>query len=198
MSRLITRKALSHFLLTTALIGATLVGLMFSPAPLRADDPDQATAQDSDKKPDAKSDGKPASDQPQSVDEIVRDLFIAMMTKDKAAVEKLIVPNPKAAVLWQGESPPAEVLPQIVDHFKKMTCRECKVGETIQLPGNKTLKVTDQFVSENKKLVFPTMNGQSLPTPLPLVKIDDQWKVDAAVLIIAREAAQKAREKNGN
>ncbi len=129
--------------------------------------------------------------------EVVRSFFIAMLMNDEAGVRKEILPSQDAHVLWQGPPPPAEALSQIKKQLEAMTCRECKVGETINLPGNKTLKVTDMMVNENSKMLFPIIAGESMPTPLPAVKIDGQWKVEAGPIIAARLAAKRAQEKKG-
>lgn len=130
-------------------------------------------------------------------DEVVRSFFIAMLMNDEAGVRKEILPSPDAQVLWQGSPPPAEALSQIKKQLEAMTCRECKVGETIDLPGNKTLTVTDYWVNENSKLLFPIIGGEPMPTPLPVLKVDGQWKVEAGPLIAARLAEEHARQKQG-
>ena len=143
------------------------------------------------------SKAEPEADTPQqkrSPQDVIRAFFIAMLSNDEAGVRKEILPNPDAEILWQGEAPPLEALPQIKAQFSSMTCQECRVGETIDLPGGRKLKVTDQMVNKSSKLLFTVIDGQTMPTPLAVTMVDGEWKVDAGPLIAARLAAKRIRE----
>ena len=137
--------------------------------------------------------GEPQAARPP--EDVVRSLFIAMLSNDEAGVRREVLPNPNAEVLWQGEAPPKEALRQIKTQLNSMTCRDCKVGETIDLPGGRRLEVTEQMVNENSKLLIPSISGEPMPTPLLVIKTKGEWKVDAGPLIDARLAAERLREK---
>ena len=133
---------------------------------------------------------------PDSPDEVVRAFFIAMLSCNEVEIRKHILPNPDASWLWYGQAPPPDVLTDMETQFNNMTLREHKVGETIILPGGHHLEISDQMVNEYSKLVTPTIGGKPMPTPLPLVKLDGHWKVDAGSLIAARKAANKTINNN--
>ena len=131
----------------------------------------------------ANADEKNKDKPERSAEEVVRDFFIAFTSKDKAGIQQTMLPNRHAAVLWQGHVPPREALAQIKAQFEKMTCRECEAGETINLPGKGKLKVTDSMVNESRKMLFPVMNGQTMPTLLPVHLVNGKWRVDASSIV---------------
>ncbi len=126
--------------------------------------------------------------------EAVRAFFLAMVTLDEQGIRKVTLPNDKASTLWTGQAPPKEVLPMLKQQFESMTCRECAVGEVVDLGGGKTMTVTESMVSPTSKVLMPTFPGQARSFPLPVVMVDGAWKVDASALIEARLAAQRMME----
>ena len=86
-------------------------------------------------------------------------------------------------------------LEQVKNQIKNMKFREVKAGETLALPGGLELKVTKKMVNANRKLLFPIVEGQELPTPLTVLLVKGEWKVDASSLIAARLAAKRVRER---
>lgn len=130
--------------------------------------------------------------------EVVRSFFLAMLANNEAGVQKHILPHPKADILWQGEAPPPEVLPQAKRQFANMICLEGKVGETIYLPGGRKSKITSLVVNETRKLLIPVIGGEFMPTPLFVFKVGNHWKVNAEPLITARLAAKRVREKESS
>ena len=65
--------------------------------------------------------------------------------------------------------------------------QQLKVGETVTMPGGKTLTVDDSMVNEDTAML--TMQGN--PIPFTLKRGDAGWKVDPAPMIAARKAAAK-------
>ena len=133
--------------------------------------------------------------QARTPEEVVRAFFVAMFSNDEVGVRKEMLPNPNPEILWQGEPLPPEFLRWAKPHLQNMTCRECKVGEIIDLPGAPSLEVTDQMVNERSRLVFPIIGDEPSPIPLFVFLVDGAWKVDAAPLIAARQAATRMKEK---
>ena len=132
------------------------------------------------------SPAKPAKDT-RSAEDVFRAFMLAMMTNDRAALTNTILPNPDADILWQGEPPPAALWAQIKAQIAGMTFHEFKVGDTWYLPGGKGVPVTSDLVGPDKKLLAPSLGGKSLPTVIPMQRINGEWKVDAASLIASRE-----------
>jgi len=126
----------------------------------------------------------------------IRAYLIAILSNDEAEIRKCILPNPDASILWQGQAPPPDVLSEMQTRLDTMTVRECVVGEIVDLPGGQQMAVTDQLVNANQMLVYPVIEGEAMPTPLSLVRIEDQWKVDAAPLIASRQAVNRMRSGN--
>ena len=138
----------------------------------------------------------PETEQPtRTPEEVVRAFFIAMFSNDEVGVRKEILPDPDSAILWQGRPVPPGLLRQLTPHLQNMTCRECVVGEIVDLPGAPSLEVTDQVVNERRKLLFPIIGDEPSPVPLLVILVDGVWKVDAAPLIAARQTARRMMEK---
>lgn len=134
----------------------------------------------------------------QSAEEVVKTLFVAILTNDKDTIEKLILPETNAQVLWQGPLPPKAAIPMIKAQFQTMTCRECQVGEILVLPDGLKLKVTDEMVNKNRKQLIPVIGGQPMPIPVSVVRVNDEWKVDVGPIIAARLAAHSVEEPTTN
>lgn len=56
------------------------------------------------------------------------------------------------------------------------------------------MKVTDEMVNDEIKLLLPFIGGKPMPIPLYVIKIDGRWKVDAAPIIVSRLSAKRAME----
>ncbi len=122
----------------------------------------------------------------------IREMMFSMLVNDSEGIKKWILPNPDAEVLWHGQAPPKEALPEIKRQIAAIPFRRLVVGETVDLPGGKKLAVTSEMVNENRLMIVDTTEPG---IPFILVKKDGQWKVDAGPIIAARQAAQKARER---
>lgn len=57
--------------------------------------------------------------------------------------------------------------------------------------SSEKIAVDETMVNDNRKLL--TMPGN--PLPFPIVKVEDNWRVDAGSLIAARKAVAELREK---
>lgn len=126
----------------------------------------------------------------------VKKFFAAMMDGDRVAGEAVIVPDPNSAILWASELISGELRAAMKKAVDELTLRELAIGDTVALPGGRELVVTAERVNAQNKLVVPTLGGMPTPTPLPLRKIDGQWRVDAGSLIAARKAASEIRNRS--
>lgn len=136
----------------------------------------------------------PAS-RPANPEDAIRDLWTAMLAQDESAVRKLILPNPDAQVLWGGEPVPPEHRETARKSIAEMSFREVHPGDHFSLPDGRTLVVTEDMVSADRCLLQPIIDGQAMPVPFSVCRVDATWKVDAGPLIAARLAAKANRQK---
>jgi hypothetical protein len=138
------------------------------------------------------------STQPSTPTDVFRALLLAIMNGDRAAGEALIVPHPHSEILWinRGAIPEPQqsnirkLLPVSVTLF------EVKPGTDVQLPGNRVLRVTEDMVDPNRKLYWPMLSYEKMPTPFWFQRSPGgSWKVDAGPLIAARQAAERYRQE---
>ena len=135
------------------------------------------------------------SQKTKSPKEVLSEFFIALLSKDEAVIRKLILPNPDAQILWKGQTTSPQDRRGFEKQLSNMTCRECKVGEIIDLPGGRKLEVTSQMVNDKSKLIFPVIDGQPMEVPLPVIMVDGKWKIEAGPIIFARLLAKQLKEK---
>jgi hypothetical protein len=137
------------------------------------------------------------SDEPKTADNpepetVIRELLFSMLANDSEGGKKWILPNSDAEILWHGQTPPKEALPEIRKQIAAIPFKRLVVGETADLPGGKKLTVTSDQVNENRLMIMDTTEPG---IPFILVKQEGMWKVDAGPIIAARKAAQRAMER---
>jgi hypothetical protein len=125
---------------------------------------------------------------------------LAMMRKDKEALQQGMWPHPEADVLLGGDNPPPEASQRFQAEFNPAVqpnkYKRSKVGESFTLPGGHTLTVSANDINENRVLI--SLGGGP---PFAVERRNGVWKVDATALIEARKAAAKVRgnaRQNGN
>jgi hypothetical protein len=117
--------------------------------------------------------------------------MVAVMTCDKEKIEQLILPNPESSILAEGQPmPPAAAIAARL-YFAALSYQRFKVGDTVNLPGGRTLLVTDRLVNADSQFITFSDN----PVPFLLVRKDGIWKVDPGPLIAARKGAARARKQ---
>lgn len=130
---------------------------------------------------------------PRSSDDVVRSFALAMLTKDRAGIEKEIIPTVGADILWTGNPVPEEKQQRLKAEMALVTIKEFKVGDTYYLSRSRKITVTDKLVGPDRKLAVPVIGGQALPVPFVLKRINGVWKIDPSSLIAARQAGQRSR-----
>lgn len=115
-----------------------------------------------------------------SPESVARIYMIAMSAKDGKDIQKVIVPNPNAKILWEGQSP------RDAKHLYDLDFIDLEVGAELIASNNKAVKITPDLVSDKKKILQPILAGQIIPIPIVMVKIQSVWKVNASDIIGAK------------
>lgn len=129
-----------------------------------------------------------------SPEDVMRAFVLAGCSKDEAALRQAILPTPGAEVLWQGPVLSKEAVLQTKAMLHKAVFRECKAGQTIDIPGEGKLRITDSMVDENRKMFLPVIDGRPMPPCLTLCLAGGKWKIDASD-IIQQELRSRRIEK---
>jgi hypothetical protein len=124
---------------------------------------------------------KPQTAIPMSADQppekAYRELFLAILNPDETTIRKLIVDNKEADILWSGGSYPPDVAAQLSKQYQQMTIERSTA--------------TSQSADADHVL----LKSSAFPIPMPVVKIDATWKVDASPLIEMRKKAAEIRKQ---
>jgi len=126
-------------------------------------------------------------------EEVARRFFAAVLTRDKAAIERYILPEEHSDVLWQG--PPVSEAARRAAHKQVdgMKFKRLQPGDTVTASNGKEYKVDERQVNAERVLLLP----DGFRFPFALVKQPDGWKVKATTMIVARlEASVKNRSKS--
>ena len=129
---------------------------------------------------------------PETPETALRSFFKAMASQDLAALEKRCVTNPDLAILTAGEKLTKPQMRMMMTMAEEGPIKALEVGDSYHLPASgEKIAVDETMVNDNRKLL--TMPGN--PLPFPIVKVEDNWRVDAGSLITVRKAVAKLREK---
>jgi hypothetical protein len=120
-------------------------------------------------------------------EEVARRFFVAVLTRDKPAIERYILPEKHSDVLWQG--PKVSEAAQRAAHKQvdAMKFRRLKPGDVVTAANGKQYTVEDRQVNAERVLLLP----DKFHFPFALVKQADGWKVKATTMIAARLEATK-------
>ena len=170
----IVTRCLAHVAWLLVLAGCLL------PPPARGDDPPASL--------------KPPEDQAElEPEEVARRFFIAVMTKDKAAIERYTLPEEHREVLWKGPPISETMRRAIQKQVGAMQFRRLKPGDTVTAENGKQYTIEERQVHEGRMLLLP----KDFRLPFALVKQPDGWKVKATSMIESRlEAKEDAKEKD--
>ena len=94
-----------------------------------------------------------------------------------------MLPHPNAAVLFQGESAPPQVVAQIEKQLASEEIRQLKPGDKVSLPGGGTMTVGADDVNADQVL----LQIPNHPVPYSVVRKKNGWRVDATPIIQARK-----------
>ncbi len=124
-----------------------------------------------------------------SPEAVLRGFLIAIAERDQETGTQLMLPNPEAEILWQGNWPSLAAAPSAKEYFQSIVFRRLQVGDTVTLPGGRALILDERHVNENRQQITCAEN----PVPFIMVRGEGGWKVDAGTIIAARKAATAAR-----
>lgn len=127
-------------------------------------------------------------------DGALKAFLAALIGGDTVAIRQLTLPVSDAdfAVLTNQKPPEPKVRDALVSRVAGMPVRALRVGETIALPGGKSLTVAKEDIGEDHVLL-QMPNG---PLPYLILRIKNAWYVDPSAIIAGRKAtAELAREK---
>ncbi len=166
------------------LLLALLLGLTTSMLPSRASvkDPDQATTA-----------ADAAEALQQTPEGAVRAFLASMLGPDPATLHQVILPVADAdfALLLASKPMSTEVRQAEVGRIASMPLRSLKAGDTVTLPGGRTLTIGKADVGRDTVLLQMSSN----PLPLLVHRVKGRWYVDAAPLIAARRTAAELQQK---
>lgn len=122
---------------------------------------------------------------------VLREFLLALGNLDEKKLRSISLPHDGFEMLLKGQAVPEEARMNFEMFVKQTPIRALKAGETLNLPGGRTLKVDPAEVSgENAMLMF----GRD-PLPHKLRNVNGEWKIDPSTIIAARKAAEAARKK---
>jgi hypothetical protein len=124
-------------------------------------------------------------------EQTIKAFLIAMFDKDQDAVRRTTLPNPDLALLWQGDALTPAQRAMAMAELESWHFRRLKVGDEVQLPGGKKLVIDEKRVNDRRLMITVTDS----PLPFLLVKVGEEWKVDARPVIAGRKAAAAARQR---
>lgn len=134
----------------------------------------------------AASVGRAAEEKAASPEVAVRRLLTAMTFGDEEGVRRHALPHEKLAVLTAG--PVAEKdRAAATAALDRLQMRQLAAGERVVLPGG--LVVTGRRTSESDPVIVIVTD---MPLPFVVVQAKGEWRVDAATIIEARLAGERA------
>lgn len=128
-----------------------------------------------------------------SPEDVLRQFLVALAGGNRRQVAALMLPHPNAAVLFQGESAPPQVVAQIEKQLAGEEIRQLKSGEVVSLPSGGTMSVGADHVNADQVL----LQIPNHPLPYSVVRRKNGWRVDATPIIQARRTAQAMRDGAG-
>ena len=128
---------------------------------------------------------------PRTPEETIKAFVTAMFDEDQDGIRRTALPNPDLALLWQGDKLTAVQRAMAIAELKSWRFRRLKVGDEVQLPGGKKFVIDENRVDERHLMISVTDS----PLPFLLVKVGQEWKVDASPVIASRKAAAAVRRR---
>lgn len=122
---------------------------------------------------------------------VLREFLMALGNLDEKKLRSISLPHDDFEMLLNGNPVPEVARTNFETFIKETPIRALKAGETLNLPGGRTLKVEPSDVTEDKAML---MFGRD-PLPHRFRKVDGIWKIDPSTIIAARKSAEAARKK---
>ncbi|MEX0742420.1 MAG: hypothetical protein WD079_06445 [Phycisphaeraceae bacterium] len=116
----------------------------------------------------------------------VRQLLVAVLMRDEAGVRASALPHENLHALWAGEPPDQErAAPFLKMLQQQMTTQQLQPGDVVALPGDQQHVLTEDVLTDDRKLVIAERKGETLMAPLWVERTEAGWRVDAGPLIAA-------------
>ncbi len=124
-------------------------------------------------------------------EEVARRFFVAVLTRDKPAIERYILPEEHSELLWKGPTVSEAARRAAHKQVDEMQFKRLQSGDTVTAANGKEYKIDERQVNAERVLLLP----EGFRFPFALVKQPDGWKVKATTMIVAR---LEASVKNGS
>lgn len=174
--------ALAPALLILALLILAPASLLTPPCRAAVKDPDKATTA---------ADATEALQQ--TPEGALRAFLASMLGPDPATLRQVILPVSEAdfAVLLASRPMSTEARQIEVGRIASLPIRSLKAGDTVALPGGRSLKIAKDDVGRDHVL----LQMSSGPLPILVRRLNGRWYVDAAPIIAARRTAAALRRQ---
>lgn len=125
-----------------------------------------------------------------SPEDVMRQILVALAGGKRKQAADLMLPHPNAALLFQGEFAPPQVVAQIEKQLLSEQISHLKPGDVVSLPSGETMTVgLDDVIADRVLLQIPDH-----PVPYSVVRKKNGWRVDATPIVQARKTAQSMRD----
>ncbi|HEV8000710.1 MAG TPA: hypothetical protein VGP63_12575 [Planctomycetaceae bacterium] len=140
----------------------------------------------------AKEPSKPAATGTNTPEEALKDFLAAMIENDQAGIQRTALPNPELSLLWHSDklTPAQKAIARA--EINPSSFRRLKVGDRVKLPGGQKIVFDKNWINDRRQAISVS-DG---PLPFILVKVKDEWRVDATPLIAGRLAAAAVGERH--
>lgn len=102
-----------------------------------------------------------------------RSFMVAILTGEESAIRPLILDHEDAGMLWNGDYPP-QVAAALSKQYQEM-------------------EISRVATADAERIV---LKSSAAPMPITVVRVNDEWKVDADPIIEFRKAAEKLKQKS--
>jgi hypothetical protein len=140
----------------------------------------------------SKEPSKPAATGTNTPEETLKDFLTAMIENDQAGIQRTALPNPELSLLWHSDklTPAQKAIARA--EINPSSFRRLKVGDRVKLPGGQKIVFDKNWINDRRQAISVS-DG---PLPFILVKVKDEWRVDATPLIAGRLAAAAVGERH--
>ncbi|GEM_PF-5386876 len=115
----------------------------------------------------------------------LRKLLMAVLFHDQETAGQMLKPGRSVGSLFAGTKPPAWTREILQAGVNRLTIRLPEVGEAIDLPGGRTIRLTDSHVNDQQLMLI--IEGH--PMPYLAFLEDEQWKFDGRSFAANNRAA---------
>lgn len=136
----------------------------------------------------------------QTPEQVCAGFVRALFSSDMKALQKIILPNKNAFLLWDDVF--ADDTHEINGVLSDLKYYSLSVGDTIALDEETDFVVRDDMIAADKAVVLVTLDGEPLSLPFFLYLRKGVWKVDASDIIDSRhiiylQAVEELRSQEG-